>query len=335
VVFNHPELSPPSTTVDASGDIAVPLAGVVDAQGATSTVLAERIRLRLLPYIPLVAVDVRVLEQGTDIFVSGDVGGVLKYSPGETLVAALQDESTNNGASPAAPAGAAVDLRHGPIDLQDVGIIRDGAALGPYDVEAMIAQGEAGPPLDPGDTLVLKDKAIRIPVRGDVKVPGFAYLDPAEPLLQAIAQVGGPLETAWTSHVQLTRDGTTQTVPLGDPLFSEPSHPGDALLVPRAPTVSVLGLVVKPGTTVLHGDATLLDALYEAGGPTSNGNLRSVTVLRKGQRSEYDVANLTHGAHDQNPTLSDGDTVFVPEGHKFDFTFFFQALASAWVIHSW
>jgi hypothetical protein len=75
-----------------------------------------------------------------------------------------------------------------------------------------------------------------------------------------------------------------------------------------------------------------LDALYEAGGPERSGNLRSVAVLHNGQRLEYDITKLTHGSHDQNPSLSDGDTVFVPEGHKFDFSSLFQALTGAWMI---
>jgi protein involved in polysaccharide export with SLBB domain len=328
-VFNHPELSSPSVTVDAAGSISIPLAGAVDARGASTRVVAERIRSQLHPYVPLAAVDVRLLEQGTEIFVAGDRGGVLKYSPGETLVAALQDVRPNSAANPAAGGG---DLRHGPIDLHDVQIVRDGATLGPYDVDALISHGDPGPALFPGDTLRLRDKPIRVAVLGDVKVPGSAYVDRGAPLLQTISEAGGALDTAWTTHIQLTRAGATRALALGDPAFSEPAQDGDVLVIPRAPTVSVLGMVVKPGSTVLRNDASLLDALYEAGGPQRNGNLKSVAVLHHGERTEYDITKLTHGAHNENPHLADGDTVFVPEGHKIDFGLFFQALTGAWML---
>ena len=93
----------------------------------------------------------------------------------------------------------------------------------------------------------------------------------------------------------------------------------------------MLGSVVKPGNQILQGDATLLNALYDSGGPLKYGNLRSVAVIHQGQRKEYDITKLPHGASDQNPTLADGDTVFVPEGHKIDFTSVFQALSGIYL----
>ena len=42
------------------------------------------------------------------------------------------------------------------------------------------------------------------------------------------------------------------------------------------------------------------------------------------------ATGLTHGAMENNPSLRDGDTVYVPEGHKIDFGLFWQAIASTW-----
>ena len=56
--------------------------------------------------------------------------------------------------------------------------------------------------------------------------------------------------------------------------------------------------------------------MYTAGGPTKQANLRDVQVVRDGVSTTYNVTALTHGDMSQNPTLQDGDTVVVPQGHK-------------------
>jgi protein involved in polysaccharide export with SLBB domain len=86
-------------------------------------------------------------------------------------------------------------------------------------------------------------------------------------------------------------------------------------------------MVDKPGPIVLKTDFSLLDALYSAGGPTKWGDLSKVTVIKNGTSHIYNVAALTHGETSQNPALTDGDTVFVPEGHKVDYGGVFAALA--------
>ena len=72
-----------------------------------------------------------------------------------------------------------------------------------------------------------------------------------------------------------------------------------------------------------------MSALYFAGGPTRYGDIKHVGVIHQGVQQTYDVTKLTHGAPSANPQLSDGDTVFVPEGHKIDFTMIFQGIFAA------
>jgi protein involved in polysaccharide export with SLBB domain len=85
-------------------------------------------------------------------------------------------------------------------------------------------------------------------------------------------------------------------------------------------------MVVKPGDVQLKNDMTLLSALYGADGIQKWADLKKVQVMHGSQRTTYDVTALTHGDVSQNPPLSDGDTVFVPEGHKIDWTPVFAAL---------
>jgi protein involved in polysaccharide export with SLBB domain len=172
----------------------------------------------------------------------------------------------------------------------------------------------------------LRNKPVPVTVRGDVKSPGVAYLNTTDTLSTAVAQVGGELPTSRTNDITLVRNGVKRSLAFGSPEFSQPAQPGDVIVVPRAPTITVVGMVVKPGDVQLKNDATLLSALYGADGIQKWADLKKVRVMHNGQYATYDVTKLTHGDVSQNPMLADGDTVFVPEGHKIDWTPVFAAL---------
>src|SRR6202044_1502648 len=105
----------------------------------------------LRPYVVYPAVDVQTIEQGKMLFVSGGPGGTLKYSPGETLAAAIAEvmqtgnETTQSlnesGQSLTKVSGANSGLRNR-IDLRNVKVQRDGDNLGVFDEVAFSAQGE-------------------------------------------------------------------------------------------------------------------------------------------------------------------------------------------------
>jgi len=334
IVYNHPDLST-HVTVDGSGRISLPLAGSIDARNAGTEELAWRVRTSLVRYIPKVAVDVQILSRNQSIFVSGGPGGILPYVPGETLAGALAQLQSPQGsapnATPTTPMNLANhDLLHGRVDLHRVTVLRDGRVLGPFDVAALAQDGGSSPSLLAGDTIALVDKPIRVEVRGDVGEPGVAYLDPSEPLNDAILQVGGYMSTSATSNILLQRGNQEQYVSAGGPELMQPAHAGDALTIPRAPRISMLGAVAHPGEEVLVGNASLLSALYAAGGPLKYGNITRVLVFRSGTYSTYNITALTHGSVENNPALQDGDTVFVPEGHKIDFSMVWQAIWTAW-----
>ena len=333
-VWNHPELSK-QVTVDASGGVRVPLTGVISVGGLDESDAAKKLTDALRPYVVYPAVSVETIEQGTNIFVTGGPGGVLKYQPGETLAAAIADVMQSNpgttqslneaGQSLTKLDGTQAALR-ARIDLRKVTLQREGKAVGVYDTVALGAGGETGPLLTPGDTIVFAYKPIQVRVLGDVAQPGVAYLAPDQSLSEAISQSGGLLPTSASNHVLLQRAGSTRSLALGDTAFNQPAQTGDVLTIPAAPRVNVVGTVVTPGVVALKTDPTLLSAMYTAGGPTKLANLRDVQIVHAGVTTSYDVTQLTHGNISQNPTLQDGDTVVVPVGHKFDFTAFFGIL---------
>jgi protein involved in polysaccharide export with SLBB domain len=334
-VLNHPELTT-QTVLDSQGRVSLPVVGLVAANDMEPGQLANRIRGKLVPYVRKPAVEVQILQQGQTIFVAGGPGGTLPYAPGETLSGALGQlqqapiagsfaSITGTGSSP--PDQLAMhDLALGAVDLHRVVIARDGRDGAPIDAAALFAKGDPGPVLEPGDTIKLADKPIAVQVTGEVRQPGVAHLGEDEPLSQALVEVGGTNGATSSVNFQLQRDGTQKLITSSSPEYAQPAHPGDVINVQHATLVSVVGLVAKPGEVTLRGDSTLLSALYDAGGPQDNGDLKHVQVVHAGKQSTYDVTDLTHGASSQNPQLSDGDTVFVPVSHKLNFGAIFQAI---------
>jgi polysaccharide biosynthesis/export protein len=334
-VWNHPELSK-QVVVDADGSVRVPLSGVVAVGGLDEDQAAKKLTESLRPYVQYPAVNVEIMQQGKTLFVTGGPGGVLKYQPGETLAAAIADamQSPSGGSTQSLNAqgqsltrvdDAQTSLR-ARIDLRNVKVLRNAKAIGVYDTVAFAAKGDTGPLLQPGDTIVFSYKPVQVRVLGDVGQPGAAYLYPDQSLAEAVTQAGGALPTSASNHILLQRGGETRSIALGDPVFTTAAQNGDVVTIPAAPRVNVVGTVVTPGLVALKTDYSLLSAMYTAGGPTKYANLKDVQIVHNGATKSYDVTKLTHGDMSQNPTLQDGDTVVVPEGHKFDWSSLFGIL---------
>lgn len=316
-VFNQPGLTR-RVVVSADESLSLPLAGAIDVHGLDTPQIAERIRHALEQYLKKPAVDVEVTAHAPTLFVSGGPGGILKYQPGETLAGALS-ELPDKGSG-------MMHLERTRIDLHHVGIVRNGSSLGTFDAIALSARGDGGPALLPGDTIELVDKPNAVRVLGAVKRPGTMFLTSDETLSDALDQAGGIETTAATARILLQRGTLTHSLALGDAQFRDLAQDGDVITVPTAPRVSVIGLVDKPGTVDLKTDFTLLNAIYQAGGPSKRADITHVAVVRNGSTTVYDVGALTHGSMAQNPTLQDGDLVLVPEGHRLDALPIFQSL---------
>jgi protein involved in polysaccharide export with SLBB domain len=346
-VFNHPELATPvnqPAVIDASGKLWMPVAGLVDASNLTPGELSGKIEERLAPFVRRPAVTVQLVAQAQSIFLTGAAGGVYPYTPGETLLGALNGVQQNLGTSAPTVNGTLVDpsqvaaheLQNGSLDLHHVVIVRDGETLPTVNADSLLANGEPGPTLQPDDTIELGLKPIAVTVSGDVRQTGTAHLDQGQPISDALKQLGGEDEATATDRFELTRDGAKVTVTKSSPQYTQPAHNGDFVYVPPGIHVGVVGQVANPTRVLLQGDQSLLSAIYYAGGPTKYGDIKHVRLLHAGTQREYDVTKLTHGGDGQeanNPILADGDTVFVPEGHRIDFTQFFQAVIAASYLH--
>ncbi|HOX26712.1 MAG TPA: SLBB domain-containing protein [Candidatus Krumholzibacteria bacterium] len=82
----------------------------------------------------------------------------------------------------------------------------------------------------------------------------------------------------------------------------------------RAIRVFVIGDVEQPGGYELSSVATLLTAIYAAGGPTEGGSLRDLQLVRAGKTvASLDLYRyLLSGVRDGDEVLREGDTVLVP-----------------------
>ncbi|MEI6502010.1 MAG: SLBB domain-containing protein, partial [Armatimonadota bacterium] len=82
----------------------------------------------------------------------------------------------------------------------------------------------------------------------------------------------------------------------------------------RVVDVFVSGDAVRPGKYSLAGMATVLSALYAAGGPSDIGSFRKIRLNRVGQPSvEIDLYDyLLTGSRDKDVVLAPGDSLFIP-----------------------
>ena len=78
--------------------------------------------------------------------------------------------------------------------------------------------------------------------------------------------------------------------------------------------VYVLGDVIRPGSVIVNGLQTMVDALYKSGGISPIGSLRNIQLKRNGKvissLDAYDL--LIQGDMSGNSRLQAGDVIFVP-----------------------
>lgn len=82
----------------------------------------------------------------------------------------------------------------------------------------------------------------------------------------------------------------------------------------RTIQVDIMGEVTTPGTYRISPFSTLFHALYNAGGTTSSGSLRSIEVMRNGRKiASSDIYDyLFNGKRSNDIRLQEGDVIIVP-----------------------
>ncbi|RYE39877.1 MAG: capsule biosynthesis protein, partial [Sphingobacteriales bacterium] len=82
----------------------------------------------------------------------------------------------------------------------------------------------------------------------------------------------------------------------------------------RSIRVTIIGEVKKPGTYTISSLSTMFNALYQTGGPTENGSLRNIEVIRGNSViQKVDLYSfLQKGLLDENIRLEDQDVIRIP-----------------------
>jgi polysaccharide export outer membrane protein len=82
----------------------------------------------------------------------------------------------------------------------------------------------------------------------------------------------------------------------------------------RSIQVFVVGQARRPGSYTISSLSTLLNALFASGGPTPQGSLRDIQVMRGAQTVvHFDLYDLLlHGDKSKDVPLSPGDVIFIP-----------------------
>jgi protein involved in polysaccharide export with SLBB domain len=131
---------------------------------------------------------------------------------------------------------------------------------------------------------------------GNINIPGVGILNVGGKTIETVtALIKGKLSA---NNYAIGR-GTSVQVSLGNI---------------RSIKVIMVGQLLKPGTYTLSSLSTVFNALYAAGGPTENGSLRQIEVIRDNKiirrLDVYDF--LVKGSQKDNISLRDQDIVRVP-----------------------
>jgi protein involved in polysaccharide export with SLBB domain len=137
---------------------------------------------------------------------------------------------------------------------------------------------------------------LEVSPEGNINIPGVGILNVGG---KTIEQAALAIKSRLAANNYAIGRGTSVQVTLGNI---------------RSIKVIIIGQVSKPGTYTLPSLATVFNALYVAGGPTDNGSLRQIEVIRNNRIIRHlDVYDfLVKGDQKNNIGLQDQDIVRVP-----------------------
>ncbi|ROR26935.1 SLBB domain-containing protein [Vibrio crassostreae] len=173
------------------------------------------------------------------------------------------------------------------------------------------------------------DSRNAIKVFGEVNAPGsFTYKENTD-LVDVLMRSGGVTRYASVEQIRVISNNTPTLFNLkryldsGDESLLPTLQPGSTIFVPKqeeeiksgANMVYVMGEVAAPGAFEGKRDATFMDILANAGGPTRFAESRQIRVIKAdGRVLKFDLAAYTEGLPNSNPpSIKAGDAIFVPE----------------------
>lgn len=168
-----------------------------------------------------------------------------------------------------------------------------------------------------------------IKVFGEVKSPGSFSFRPGKGIIDLLMRAGGVTRYAGVEQIRLIADGEPQLFNLkryletGDDSLLPNIQPGTTIFIPiqveeiktGGNVVYIMGEVKKPGAFEGKEDATFMDILANAGGPTRYAESRQIRVIKaNGEVIPFDLTAFTEGGNSMlPPEIENGDAIFIPE----------------------
>jgi polysaccharide export outer membrane protein len=163
---------------------------------------------------------------------------------------------------------------------------------------------------------------------GQVSRTGSVEIQRGWTIIEVMSVAGGPTPRAALRKSSLIRRATGQVIALdldrlltrGDRTVNVSVEPGDIIMIPQMQNrVLILGSVRGPGAHDLDEGTNLIQGLAAAGGPVERAGVNRIGIIRNGPDgkavvTQYDMNRILRGDMTQNPTLRDGDIVYVPQG---------------------
>lgn len=337
-VLNFSNLSVPSLVIPPDGMISVPLLEPFSVTGMTTAEVKQTLTEKWRKYVINPAVNVVIAQKRREnVVFAGFVGrtGAIEYRQSIHILTAL------------AEAGGATFTG----DLSRVVVQHKTGEKQTLDLSHPETKG--GSAVDivllPGDLITVPEKRTQFSVLGEVNKPGsYDYRDDMT-VLDALTAVGGIKETADLDSATLIHEGKESKIDLdallrhGDMSVNTKLAAGDRLMLPEIRNrVYVFGAVSRPGYYIFKAGDRVLDALNGSGGPTREGNLAKINVIRIDKAKNtatteaVDIEKfLKKGDTKGNVALGPGDVLYVPDKkHKFGIQDIFGVLSGLNFVNS-
>lgn len=168
-----------------------------------------------------------------------------------------------------------------------------------------------------------------VKIFGEVNSPGSFSFRSGINLVDLLMKAGGVTRYAGVEQIRVITQGEPtlfnlkQYLDSGNESLLPSIVSGATIFVPRqeeeiktgANMVYVMGEVAKPGAYEGKQEATFMDILANAGGPTRFAESRQIRVIKSnGRVIPFDMAGYTEGTvPGRPPQITAGDAIFVPE----------------------
>lgn len=175
---------------------------------------------------------------------------------------------------------------------------------------------------EPQINILIKEKAsIKVVIMGEVNSPGSYQLSPEAKIVDLISRAGGVTDKGNLKSANLIRENEEVNLDLEGILKGDKEDvdenvklsDGDILYIPEnVIEVSIIGEVNKPGRYKMVNGLKLSDLLARAGSLTDKA-AKKVRYSSDGKTENIDLVQLFSNDTKNNPTLKDGDSIYVPE----------------------